>query len=338
MTRPTISRPFRRRPAAARTVMAGLVAGLAAGALVAVPAAHAGDGDHDDHGCPATYALPGDPAGSRFEGIGVDRRQRTFYVSEVTGGEIHRGSTRGGPAEEWKPEGADGRFTARGITTDRHDRVFIAGGPNGIGTGRPDLWVYEADGTLLAALRVEVPNAFLNDVAIGPDGAAYFTNSNAPQIFRVARERGAWTVTTWLDATGTIPTATGFNLGGIVVTEDRDALVVAQGNVGRLWRVDLQTRAVALVDTTGADLVNADGLVRRGDELIVVRNFSRRLVTLELEDDARSAELVSDVATDPTRVFTTAKIARGRLLLVDSKFDEQPVAQPPYEVVALELD
>ena len=40
--------------------------------------------------------------------------------------------------------------------------------------------------------------------------------------------------------------------------------------------------------------------------------------------------------TDPDRVFTTAKIARGRLLLVDSKFDET-VAQPPYEVVAMKL-
>jgi Cu-Zn family superoxide dismutase len=73
------------------------------------------------------------------------------------------------------------------------------------------------------------------------------------------------------------------------------------------------------------------------DELIVVRNFPRRLVTLELSDDARTAELLTDVATDPTRVFTTAKIARGRLLLIDSKFDEQPTAQPPYEVVALRL-
>lgn len=322
-----------RRSATAAAVLAAALATV----LPATRPAAADDGERGS-GRPATYALPGDPAGSRFEGIGVDRRQSTFYVSEVTGGEIHRGSTRGGAAEEWKGEGVDGRFTARGITTDREDRVYIAGGPNGIGTGRPDLWVYEADGTLLAALRVGVPNAFLNDVAVGPDGAAYFTNSNAPQIFRVAEVGGRWTVTTWLDATGTIATAPGFNLGGIVVAPERDALVVAQGNVGRLWRVDLDTRAVSPVDTGGADLVNADGLVLQGDELLVVRNFSRRLATLELGDDARSAELVANVATDPTRVFTTAKIARGRLLLVDSKFEEQPVAQPPYEVVALPLE
>jgi sugar lactone lactonase YvrE len=295
---------------------------------------------HDGRGAlPRTYTLTGDPgapAGSKFEGIGVDRRQRTFYVSEITGGEIHRGRVDRKSAQEWLPEGADGRQTARGITTDRQDRVYIAGGPNGLGTDRPDFWVYTASGRLEAALKVDVANVFLNDVAIGPDGAAYVTNSNAPQIYRVARERGRWQIRLWADATGTIPTAEGFNLGGIVVAPDGRSLVVAQGNAGRLWRFGLASRQASAVDTGGADLVNADGLVRQGHSLLVVRNFSHRLTTLRLADDGRAARLVSDVATDPDRVFTTAKIARGRLLLVDSKFDET-VAQPPYEVVSLRL-
>jgi hypothetical protein len=285
---------------------------------------------------PAAYTLTGDPGGSKFEGIGVDRRQRTFYVSEVTGGEIHRGRVGRAATQEWKPEGADGRFTARGITTDRAGRVYIAGGPNGIDTGRPDLWVYSAGGRLLAALRVGVPKAFLNDVAIGPDGAAYFTNSNAPQVFRVARERGRWRAKLWADGSGRIAQQPGFNLGGIVVSPDRRALLVAQGNVGRLWRFSLRSRRISEVGRGSANLVDADGLVLRGHRLIVVRNFSRRLTTLRLDRHGHAARLLSDVATDPDRVFTTAKIARGRLLLVDSKFDETE-ARPPYQVVALRL-
>jgi sugar lactone lactonase YvrE len=284
---------------------------------------------------PATYQLQGDPGGSKFEGIGVSPNGGTFYVSEVTGGEMHRGDVRSGVTTEWKGEGADGRFTARGITTDAEGRIYVAGGPNGIGTGRPDLWVYSSDGALLAALRTGVANAFLNDVAIGPDGAAYFTNSNAPQIFRVAVEGGAWRVTTWADATGTIPTVAGFNLGGIVVAPDRSSLVVAQGNVGVLWRFDLAT-GVATRISADADLRNADGLVLRGTTLCVVRNFDHVLTTLRLAPDARSATFVRTDNTDPTRVFTTAKIAHGRLLLVDSKFDET-VAAPPYEVVAIKV-
>lgn len=308
--------------------------GLAVGLLVATMATAqpaSADGPRPD-----TYQLEGDEGGSRFEGIGVDRHERTFYVSEVTGGEIHRGDVRTGETTEWMRAGADGRFTARGITTDRHDRIFIAGGPNGIGTDRPDLWVYDADGTLLAALRVGAENAFINDVTIGPDGAAYFTNSNAPQIFRVAEHGGDWHVTTWADATGTIATSPGFNLGGIVVSTDRSALVVAQGNVGKLWRFDLATATATPIALGGADVTDADGLVREGSHLMVVRNFSRVLTTLRVDAAGHQAHLVNEIATDPDRVFTTGKIARGRLLLIDSHFDE-PIAQPPYEVVAVDL-
>ncbi len=310
--------------------------GLATGLLVATTAivsaqTASAHGPRSD-----TYQLEGDEGGSKFEGIGVDRHQRTFYVSEVTGGEIHRGDVRTGEATEWMQEGADGRFTARGITTDRDDRIYIAGGPNGIGTGRPDLWVYEADGALLAALRVDEPNAFINDVIIGPDGAAYFTNSNAPQVFRVAEHGGDWHVTTWADATGIIATPPGFNLGGIVVSADRSALIVAQGNLGKLWRFDLVTSTATEIALDGADVTNADGLVREGRHLMVVRNFSQVLTTLLIDAAGHQAHLVSEIATDPDRVFTTAKIARGRLLLIDSHFDE-PIAQPPYEVVALGL-
>jgi len=297
--------------------------------LVAAPA----QADPPGHGRPGTYRLTGDVGGSKFEGIGADERRGVFYVSEVTGGEIHRGSAGTAQTEQWLGgDGTDGRFTARGITTDATGRVYVAGGPNGIGTGRPDLWVYAPDGRLLAALRAPGENVFLNDVAIGPDGAAYFTNSNAPQVFRVAVGGTAWGVTRWADATGTVEQRAGFNLGGIVVSADRSALVVAQGNAGLLWRFDLRTAAVSPVATGVASLTDADGLVRQGSRLTVVRNFARMLATLELRADGRAARLVCQVATDPERVLTTAKVLRGRTLFVDSKFDEQ-VASGPYEVV-----
>ncbi|GAB2579055.1 SMP-30/gluconolactonase/LRE family protein [Microlunatus antarcticus] len=311
-----------------------VAAALSAGCLLIVPTTAA-----EAHQRPTTYVLQGDPSdpqGSKFEGIGVDRRERTFYVSETTGGEIHRGDVRTGRTEVWLREGADGRSTARGVTVDRQGRVYVAGGPNSTQSGGPDLWVYAPDGRLLAALRVDVSNPFLNDVTIGPDGAAYFTNSNAPQIFRVAFQDGRWQVRTWADATDVIPTQSGFNLGGIVVSPDRRALVVAQGNTGQLWRFSLRSGRTRPIDIADANLLNADGLVLRGHTLRVVRNFDRKLSTLRLDDSGRAARLVAERDTDPTRVFTTAKIARGQLLLVDSKFDE-PVAAPPYEVVALRL-
>jgi len=291
---------------------------------------------HSDHGRPATYLLTGDtdsPVGSKFEGIGADERRGLFYVSEVTGGEIHRGTVRSATTAEWlSGDGTDGRFTARGITVDKEGRVYIAGGPNGNGTGRPDLWVYSAQGTLLAALRAPGTDVFLNDVAIGPDGAAYFTNSNDPQVFRVADDGSGWSASLWADASDTIDRKDGFNLGGIVLTADRSAFVVAQGNVGRLWRFSTRTATVGPVETGGADLKDADGLVRQGNRLTVVRNFSKMIATLQLTHDGRRALLLDQQASAADRVLTTAKTLRGRILYVDSKFDEA-VATGPYEVI-----
>lgn len=287
---------------------------------------------------PSTYRLTGDEGGSKFEGIGADRRTGLFYVSEVTGGEIHRGWALTSRTHEWLAgDGKGGRFTARGVTVDSAGRVYIAGGPNGIGTDRPDLWVYSPQGKLLAALRAPGDNVFLNDVAIGPDGSAYFTNSNSPEVFRVAEKKnGAWGVEKWADGSGTIETSEGFNLGGIVVTADRRALVVAQGTTGDLWRFDLRTRKVTAIKTGGADLTGADGLVRQGNRLVVIRNFQRMRATLQLDSSGRSARLIRQQATDPDRVLTTAKRLWGRTLYVDSKFDEQ-VASGPYEVITRPL-
>jgi Cu-Zn family superoxide dismutase len=287
-----------------------------------------------------TIEIPGDPAGgSKFEGIGLDERSGTFYVSETTGGEISRGNIHRDAAKPWLDgNGTDGRSTARGITVDHDGLVYIAGGPNGIDhPGAPDLWVYSPGGKLLAKLDTGVDNAFLNDVAIGPDGAAYFTNSNAPQVFRVAKSRSGWQVSTFVDASGTIVTQTGFNLGGIVATGDGRALIVAQGNVGALWRIDLRTKAVTAIAHPMSDLVNADGLVLKGKRLLVIRNFSRVITTLKLSDHWTSAALIDETATAQDRLFTTGKLAGGRLYLVDSKFDTQVAGLHPYEVVVLKI-
>jgi len=320
-----------------RPLRRGAAIALAVVATIAVaPTANAHDGDR--HG--TTIELDVDPgSGSKFEGIGLDERRGTFYVSETTGGEISRGNIHRDKAKPWLDgNGTDGRYTARGITVDHDGLVYIAGGPNGIDhPGEPDLWVYSPGGKLLAKLDTGVDNAFLNDVAIGPDGAAYFTNSNAPQVFRVAETRSGWQVTTFVDATGTIATQAGFNLGGIVATGDRRVLIVAQGNVGALWRIDLRTKAVTPIAHPKADLVNADGLVLKGNKLLVIRNFSRVITTLRLSDHWTNATLIDETATAEDRLFTTGKPAGGRLYLVDSKFDPLVANKQPYEVVVLKI-
>jgi hypothetical protein len=126
----------------------------------------------------------------------------------------------------------------------------------------------------------------------------------------------------------------GFGLNGIEVSPDCRSLVVVQTDTGELWRYDLATAAATRVDVGDADLTFGDGLVVKGSTLVVVRNMPHLLSYLELTRDASSAELVTEGATDPERLLTTADVVHRRLLLVDSQFDEDPPSQDS-EVVVL---
>jgi sugar lactone lactonase YvrE len=306
-------------------------------AMAAPALAHDGDGDGhgrgSGHDLPATYRLFGDPGGSTFEGIDV-ARDGTFYVTEVTGGEVHRGRVDDPRTKVWLDEddaAEAGRTAATGIVTDRHGRVYIAGGGNrsaeGAAPDAPDFWVYDDGGDLLAALRMPVEgDVFLNDVVVGPDGAAYVTDSTTPRIFRITREDGDWTATLWAESTADSgpQQGTGFGLNGIELSPDRQSLVVVNSNTGELWRYDLATAAPTQVDIGDADLTSADGLVVKDGTLVAVRNQAHLLSYLHLAEDASSAEFVTEVPTPADRLLTTADVFDGRLLAVDSQFDETP--------------
>ena len=281
-------------------------------ALAAVPAsADRGDRDAD---------LP--EAGVFIEGIGVDERAGVFYVSATNrDGTIYRGrvGARDQVLEVWQPPTAGDN--GRGIDVDREGRVYVAGGPTA------EVRVFDRRGRKLAELPTGAAGSFLNDVWVGHDGAAYVTDSSLPLIWRVSERRGQWRIERWLDVSGTItytPALTDFDLGGIVTT--KDTLLTTQGTTGQLWRIDLRTRRIAEVDLGGVRLTNADGIVLRGRTLWVVQNFSRQITRLKLRHDFTRATVEHVLPTPADRTFTTAKLAHGSLLVVDSKFGFPPAA------------
>ena len=277
-------------------------------ALLATPArAHDRDRDFD---------LP--QAGVYIEGIGVDEHAGVFYVSSTNqSGTIYRGrlSGRERRLEVWQPAtpGNDGR----GIEVDRAGRVFVAGGP------AAEVRVFDRRGALLAELPTGVSGSYLNDLWIGPDGAAYVTDSSLPVIWRVSNRSGHWRVDRFLDVSGTIaytPPLTDVDLGGITLSRSGRYLLTTQGTTGQLWRIDLWTRRISEVDLGGTRVVNADGNVLRGHTLYVVQNFSRQISKLRLGRRFESGTLERVLPTPADRTFTTAKPVGRTLLAVDSKF------------------
>jgi hypothetical protein len=204
-------------------------AAVVAVALVAGAAATAGSAPDRDRDAD----LP--QAGVYLEGIGVDKRAGAFYVSATNqSGAIFRGETHRGDQvlELWQPPtaGNDGR----GIDVDHSGRVYVAGGP------AAEVRVFSRAGELLAELPTAAAGSFLNDVWVGPDGAAYVTDSSLPVIWRVSFGAGGWQIERWLDVSPAIsytPPLTDFDLGGIVSTANGRFLLTTQGTTGQLWRM-----------------------------------------------------------------------------------------------------
>jgi Cu-Zn family superoxide dismutase len=264
----------------------------------------------------SAYVLPGE--GVFPEGIAYERKTGHFFVSGAGNGAIYRGHVKDDEASLFLPPGTFGQFEAIGVETG-HGKLFVAGGF----TGRVSVF----DAETAAAIRVfeSGPGGFLNDLIRTRDGDVYITDSTRPTLWRVAKEEigpGApGVLEPWLDLTGTAfeHVAGQFNANGIVATPDGDHLIVSNLFTGKLYRITVKTKEVKQIDL-GGTLVFGDGIELLGHTLYAVGAGSVTKVRL-------SGHLLSGVVKsqtiDPSFAFpTTAAIARDRLLVVNSQFDQ----------------
>ena len=281
------------------------------------------------------------PAGDTVypEGIGYHAGNGDFFVGSTNGGAVYRGNAWRGnrQIELFLPAGSDGRTDVRGIKVNPQGQLFLAGGPTGT------MWMYDAvTGRLLSSFRNGIQGSLINDVAIAPDGAAYFTDSNVPLLYRIkADAQGVYRFEFWRDLRDTvIRYEQGFNLGGIVVTPDNKYLIVVQGNTGKLFRIAIDTKEVSEITLAGGDrMTNGDGLLLDGQTLHVVRNSLNLIVQLRLAADYASGQQVGSF-TDPSFQFTTTIAKAGdRLLVVNSQFNRRMANTPelPFSVSSVPI-
>ncbi len=273
------------------------------------------------------------------EGIGYHAGNGDFFAGSTNGGAVYRGNAWRGSRqiELFLPAGSDGRTDVRGIKVNPQGQLFLAGGPTGT------MWMYDAvTGRLLSSFRNGIQGSFINDVAIAPDGAAYFTDSNVPLLYRVkADAQGIYQFEFWRDLRDTvIQYGQGFNLNGIAVTPDNKYLIVVQSNTGKLFRIAIDTKEVTEIALAGGDrMTNGDGLLLDGQTLHVVRNSLNLIVQLRLAADYASGQQVGSF-TDPSFQFTTTIARAGdRLLVVNSQFNRRMANNPelPFSVSSVPL-
>jgi Cu-Zn family superoxide dismutase len=269
-----------------------------------------------------TLSLPPD---ARFpEGIAYSPSRDSFFTANAETGAVFEINRKGDSARVVVPEGVlapAGTQTfpvALGMKVDAANRLWIAGGR----TGR--MFVVDVDsGKVLK--QVTAPSgagSLINDVAL-VDGAAYFTDTRTPTLWRLAAmgnrigDLEAWT--TFADTP--IEYDGGNNLNGIAVTPDGAALVVVQMDKGLLFLIDLASKAIRKIDTTGIALSGGDGLVMVGDLIYVVRQPAGEIVTLKVQPDPPVAKLVNRFR-DPALAWpATALLAEKSLMVVNSQFN-----------------
>ena len=204
---------------------------------------------------PDTLALPN---GWLPEGIATGAGT-SIYSGSRADGSVWKGDLRTGQGEVLVE--VDGRV-AVGIKVER-GLLFVSGGATG------DAYVYDADsGAEVATFDLTNGPAFINDVTVTRD-AAYFTNSQAAELYRVALGPGGAPTgdVETIPLTGDWQQVAGFNANGIAATPDGRTLLVINSTTGILYAVDAATGEATAVDAGGALLTQGDGILLQGSTL-----------------------------------------------------------------------
>jgi Cu-Zn family superoxide dismutase len=292
---------------------------------------------------PSRYTIPGDNVYP--EGIAYDPGTGYFYVSATGDGAIYRGRLDQPSMELFLPGGGDGRIFCLGLKVDDKGRLYVSGGISG------QVYVYDTRTKVLLAKfqagpppagNPPQPGSFINDVALAPNGDAYFTDSFNPVLYRLSTGAdGNFTIDSSLNFTGTTlvykhgaTLMENVNLNGIAATPDGKFLIVVQTNTGKLFRVSLDPalagdpRRVTEIPIEGGNAVG-DGMLLEGALLHMARNASE-VATFEMDVpfDYDKARFLRST-TDPSFDFpTTLARAGDRFLVVDSQFEKQPPSGP----------
>jgi sugar lactone lactonase YvrE len=272
------------------------------------------------------------PTGFQPEGIDI-AGGHTFYVGSIPTGAVYRGDLRTGQGDVLVP--AQPGRAAIGVDVDGRKRIFVAGGPTGMA------WVYDArTGATLASYQLAAgPPTFVNDVIVTRD-AAWFTESQAAVLYRVpigpGGELGSQADVQRVPLTGEFMMGPNFNVNGIDATPDGETLVIVQSNLGRLYTVEADTGVADLIELTGGDVMQGDGILLLGRVLYVVQNRMNKIAVVELAPGLESGTITHHLTDSDFDVPTTIAEFGKYLYAVNARFGVMNPATQPYSVVRVE--
>jgi len=294
---------------------------------------------------PPSIALPGDQA---YPESITATRNGTMYVGSAAAGGVFRIRPHAPQAEIWIPPGAFGTRSILGVLADERSNTLWAcsddlsafgiPGPNAIaGSALKGFDLKSGEGMVSAVLPGD--HTLCNDIAIGPDGSAYVTNTVAPQILRLPPKGKQLEI--WLSDPALQPPPGGAGLDGIAFGSDGN-LYVDTYSPGDLFRIELKKGRPGQVMKLHATrpLVLADAIRPLGRNSFLIVEGGGRLDRMVISGDTASIATLEDGYVGPTGVALvgrTAWVTEGQMgYLVDpSKKGQKPTL--PFHVYSVDL-
>jgi sugar lactone lactonase YvrE len=309
-------------------ILAPLLAGTIAGSALAAP---------------DSIALPGDRA---FPESITSTRDGTLYVGSLAAGGIVRIRPNAAP-EVWIAPGSFGSASTFGVLADERSHT---------------LWVCSND---LSALGVNVPGrvpgsalkgfdlksgagkvsamlpgvkTLCNDIAIGADGAAYVTNTSAPEILRLAP--GGKELSVWFTDPSLQPLA-GAGLDGLAFGSDGN-LYVDRFSPGDLYRIDVKDGKPGTLTKLKPtrDLILTDAIRPLGHNVFLLVEGGGRVDRMTISGDSAAIETLRDGMAGPTGVTpvgNTAWISEGQLSFIFDKAKRSQRPRLPFQIFSISI-
>jgi sugar lactone lactonase YvrE len=290
---------------------------------------------------PVSIALPGDRA---FPESLASTKDGTLYVGSLASGGIYRIEPHSREAKPWIAPGTFGTHSTFGVLADEKAgilwvcsndlsaRGIAVAGSDGI-SALTGFDLKTGEGKISAPFPGKPSTC--NDITIGPDEAAYVTNTAAPQILRLAP--GSRQLEIWFTDPSLQPEKGG-GLDGLSFGPDGNLYVDTVGP-GELYRIDVKKgRATQLTKLTPSrQLVRADALRRYGKDRFLLIEGGGRLDMLSIRGDNVTVETLKDgyvVPTGVTAVGRTAWVSEGQLSFVSDP-DKKP--NLPFHIYSVDL-
>jgi sugar lactone lactonase YvrE len=295
---------------------------------------------------PASIDLPGDRV---FPENITSSKDGTIYVGSLGMGGVIRIKPNSTKAEVWIKPGTLGlRSTFGLLADDKSETLWVCsndlsalGVPGGSSETGGYLKGYDLH-TGAGKVSVKFPGdkTVCNDIAVGPDGAAYVTNTMAPQILRLAP--GAKKFEVWSsDPLLAPPDGGGAGLDGLSFLAD-GSLIVDTYNPGELFRIDARDGKAGKVTklTPSRKLVLADAIRPLGHDTFLIVEGGGRLDRMVLKGDTAEIETLKDgydIPTGATVVGKTAWVSEGQLSYVFDPGKKGQTPKLPFHIYSVPL-